>query len=402
VLIGTGVPLGVVPRGTANAFSVALGIPTPLDDTLSLTSTFAKRACDVIMGGHTIDVDTALVTTSEVTDYPMILLLGIGFEAEVVKGADRDLKNTLGPLAYILSGEGQRAGVCGGGGGRGRGRSGDRNGARKGRERGKEKGVRRSPQIGLMEDGIGSSSDRGGAGVAASESNWEQSAHRHMLPATWLLPSPGAKELLTTTNFKAKGEADGEKFEGEAAALTVANAAPPFSVLAHGHVGECIYDDGKLEAIAYTASSSKIDNVINMGRFFAETLFGDQPVKDENIQGGRYKDIYVECDPPQKVVLDGEMLGEWGWPGAGRGIQGVGYVSRQYSGMMHGHRCGFEACRCTHLHLNSTLFKDYGQIMKCPAGSARHTCTCWHCHHAMVDTHTHGSVAHPVTPEHAI
>lgn len=28
--------------------------------------------------GHTIDVDTALVNTSEVTDYPMILLLGIG------------------------------------------------------------------------------------------------------------------------------------------------------------------------------------------------------------------------------------------------------------------------------------------------------------------------------------
>jgi hypothetical protein len=108
VLIGTGVPLGVVPRGTANAFSVALGIPTPLDDTGTLSSTFATRACDVIMGGHTIDVDTALVTTSEVTDYPMILLLGIGLEAEVVEGADRDLKNTLGPLAYILSGEGQR------------------------------------------------------------------------------------------------------------------------------------------------------------------------------------------------------------------------------------------------------------------------------------------------------
>jgi hypothetical protein len=29
--------------------------------------------------GHTKDVDTALVTTSEVTDYPMILLLGIGY-----------------------------------------------------------------------------------------------------------------------------------------------------------------------------------------------------------------------------------------------------------------------------------------------------------------------------------
>jgi hypothetical protein len=28
--------------------------------------------------GHTVDVDTALVSTSEVDEYPMILLLGIG------------------------------------------------------------------------------------------------------------------------------------------------------------------------------------------------------------------------------------------------------------------------------------------------------------------------------------
>jgi diacylglycerol kinase (ATP) len=43
-LIGTGVPLGIVPRGTANAFSVALGIPTPLDD-----GDFHKAAADVIL-----------------------------------------------------------------------------------------------------------------------------------------------------------------------------------------------------------------------------------------------------------------------------------------------------------------------------------------------------------------
>jgi diacylglycerol kinase family enzyme len=37
-------------------------------------------------------------------------------------------------------------------------------------------------------------------------------------------------------------------------------------------------------------------------------MFSDQPVQDEErIFGGRYKDIQVECDPPQKVVLDGEV-----------------------------------------------------------------------------------------------
>jgi diacylglycerol kinase family enzyme len=52
----------------------------------------------------------------------------------------------------------------------------------------------------------------------------------------------GAQKLLTASNFKAIVTVDGETAEGEVAAITVANAAPPFSVLAHGHTGECIYD----------------------------------------------------------------------------------------------------------------------------------------------------------------
>jgi diacylglycerol kinase family enzyme len=133
-----------------------------------------------------------------------------------------------------------------------------------------------------------------------------------------LLSSSGAKEVLSTSNFKVKGVVDGEDFEGEAAALTVANAAPPFSVLAHGKVGNCIYDDGKLEGIAYTASTSKMDGVVTMAALLAGALFGEDSVKGVdvpwNIEGSRYKEIYIECDPPQKVVLDGEMLGEWVTP----------------------------------------------------------------------------------------
>lgn len=223
VLVGTGVPLGIVPRGTANAFSVALGIPTHLDDPTG----FQNAAADVILSGHTKEVDTALVTTSEVTDYPMILLMGIGYEAEMCDAADRDLKNALGPLAYVIS---------------------------------------------------------------------------------------GAQKLLTASNFKATVHVDGETAEGEVAAITVANAAPPFSVLAHGHTGECIYDDGKLEAIGYVAEeggvTAKVSNVVNMARLFSGVMFSDDPVQnEEKIFGGRYSDIKIECDPPQKVVLDGELLG---------------------------------------------------------------------------------------------
>ena len=99
-----------------------------------------------------------------------------------------------------------------------------------------------------------------------------------------------------------------------AAAITIANAAPPFSVLAHGQIGECIYNDGMLEAIGYTVTDSKVDNVVTMAKLFAGAVFSDKPTTNEDVGwevfGGRYKEIYVECDPPQPVVLDGEVLGQ--------------------------------------------------------------------------------------------
>mgnify|MGYP001791222955 FL=1 len=86
--IQTNIPLGVIPRGTANAFSVAMGLPTDL-----------RQACEAIAAGNTRVVDAAYCN-----DIPMILLAGLGFEAEMVDNANRELKNQLGTLAYVLSG----------------------------------------------------------------------------------------------------------------------------------------------------------------------------------------------------------------------------------------------------------------------------------------------------------
>ena len=47
---------------------------------------------------------------------------------------------------------------------------------------------------------------------------------------------------MSASNFEARVTVDGQQADGEVAAITIANAAPPFSVLAHGHTGECIYD----------------------------------------------------------------------------------------------------------------------------------------------------------------
>lgn len=84
----TDIPLGIIPRGTANAFAAALGIPNNI-----------PAACETILAGTTWVVDAARCNGK-----PLVLLAGIGLEAEIVARADRDMKNRLGALAYLLAG----------------------------------------------------------------------------------------------------------------------------------------------------------------------------------------------------------------------------------------------------------------------------------------------------------
>jgi len=87
-LAGTNTPVGVIPRGTANALAAALGLP----DTI-------EAACQTILGGATRVIDTA-----QCNGLPMVLLAGIGFQAETIKKANRQAKDRLGALAYLLAG----------------------------------------------------------------------------------------------------------------------------------------------------------------------------------------------------------------------------------------------------------------------------------------------------------
>jgi hypothetical protein len=69
--------------------------------------------------------------------------------------------------------------------------------------------------------------------------------HQHLASAPVLCllwSTAGVQKLVSANNFQARVVVDGEEATGEVAAITIANAAPPFSVLAHGHTGECIYD----------------------------------------------------------------------------------------------------------------------------------------------------------------
>jgi len=88
-MLGTGVPLAILPGGTANVMSVELGIPQNFGDAVSIL-------CDENLTLRPIDI-------GKVDDRHFILRVSMGLEARMVEGADRTLKDRFGSLAYALS-----------------------------------------------------------------------------------------------------------------------------------------------------------------------------------------------------------------------------------------------------------------------------------------------------------
>lgn len=202
VLAGTAIPLGVIPRGTANAFATALGIPVDLSE-----------ACRVLLVGHERRLDTALCN-----DTPMVLLAGLGFEAGMVDRASRDLKNRFGTLAYVLA---------------------------------------------------------------------------------------GAQQLLSQQPFQARLTIDGTTSELQAAAITVANVAPGTSVLAQGF-GEVVPDDGLLEVTVATPAN-RLQGLRALASLMASAVV-QSPTSHPDLLCLRAREIQIDTDAPQRLVVDGEMI----------------------------------------------------------------------------------------------
>lgn len=205
-VIGTKIPLGIIPRGTANAFSMALGITQQISQ--------LRRACEIILAGKTRIVDAA-----RCNNLPLILLAGIGYEAETIEKADRETKNRWGSLAYIMAG-------------------------------------------------------------------WEQLDEQKL--------------------FEAEIEIEGEIRTFQAGAITIANAAPPTSVLAQG-IGEVVADDGLLD-ITIATVDNKLQAVTTLLSMLGAALIKTSAELD-NIVHLRTRKVKISASPSQKVVLDGEIIG---------------------------------------------------------------------------------------------
>lgn len=202
-LVRTNIPMGVISRGTANAFASALGIP----DTI-------EAACQTILDGKTRKVDAALCNGT-----PMVLLVGVGFEAEVVEKADRETKNRLGMMAYVLA---------------------------------------------------------------------------------------GVQQLRDFEKFEVTIETAEKVITVMAAAVTIANAAPSTSILAQGPAG-IVFDDGLLD-LTVVAPSNRAGAIASAYHLLQTALSGEAADRDD-IGYLRASHLKIDAKPPQKVVLDGEVIG---------------------------------------------------------------------------------------------
>lgn len=87
-LAGSDVTLGVIPHGTANVFALEMNLPIEVE-----------AACRVIASSQRRQIDLGLVNSRY-----FICMLGVGFDAHVLKKADSKLKGIYGALAYIFVG----------------------------------------------------------------------------------------------------------------------------------------------------------------------------------------------------------------------------------------------------------------------------------------------------------
>lgn len=88
-VIESKLPLAILPGGTANVMSKELGIPQEL-----------MQACELITKGKNV---LKTIDLGRQDKRYFMLRTGIGFESEMVKGADRETKNRFGRLAYTIS-----------------------------------------------------------------------------------------------------------------------------------------------------------------------------------------------------------------------------------------------------------------------------------------------------------
>jgi diacylglycerol kinase (ATP) len=86
IICGCGLPLGIIPLGTANVLAAEIGLA---NDAASLARTIVK--------GHALTIHPGVANGRR-----FLLMTGVGFDAEVVAAVTPRQKRTLGKAAYVM------------------------------------------------------------------------------------------------------------------------------------------------------------------------------------------------------------------------------------------------------------------------------------------------------------
>ncbi len=87
-MAGSGIPLAILPMGTANVLAVEFGVPRT-----------AEAIVRCLVGGK-----TRRLHVPEANDRPFLLMTGAGFDGAVVNAVDSRLKRILGKNAFLIRG----------------------------------------------------------------------------------------------------------------------------------------------------------------------------------------------------------------------------------------------------------------------------------------------------------
>lgn len=93
-LQNSNIPLAIFPGGTGNILSIELGIPHNIES-----------ACNLIIQPETSRMRLIDIGGTDDPDMPgFVLRAGVGLEADMLEGTDRELKEKFGIFAYIIGG----------------------------------------------------------------------------------------------------------------------------------------------------------------------------------------------------------------------------------------------------------------------------------------------------------
>jgi len=87
-LVGEATPLGIIPTGTANIVATNLAVPSS-----------PREAARAALLGIAAPFDVGRTDDGKI----FLLAAGAGYDADLIRDADRELKKRFGPLAYIIA-----------------------------------------------------------------------------------------------------------------------------------------------------------------------------------------------------------------------------------------------------------------------------------------------------------